>query len=239
MTHILRWSYRMQKVLVTGATGSLGQAIVKIFYAQGYFVYIHYNSNQDKAQELLKSIDNHGELLTFNMKDKKNIADTLKELDVNILINNSGITRDNLFFWMNDEEWEDVMETNINGIFRVTKALLGQFIKNKNGAIVNISSISGISGNAGQTNYSASKGAIIAFTKSLSLELARYKIRVNCVAPGLIESDMTKELDTSIKNSIPLKRYGTPEEIAHAVYFAATNTYMTGETINISGGMVR
>jgi len=229
----------MQKVLVTGATGSLGQAIVKIFYAQGYFVYIHYNSNQDKAQELLKSIDNHGELLTFNMKDKKNIADTLKELDVNILINNSGITRDNLFFWMNDEEWEDVMETNINGIFRVTKALLGQFIKNKNGAIVNISSISGISGNAGQTNYSASKGAIIAFTKSLSLELARYKIRVNCVAPGLIESDMTKELDTSIKNSIPLKRYGTPEEIAHAVYFAATNTYMTGETINISGGMVR
>jgi len=231
--------FRMKKVLVTGATGSLGQAIVNIFSAKGYFVYIHYNNNQDKAQKLLKSIDNHGEILTFNMKDKKNIADTLKELDVNVLVNNSGITRDNLFFWMSDEEWEDVIETNINGIFRVTKALLGQFIKNKNGAIVNISSISGITGNIGQANYSASKGAIIAFTKSLSLELARYKVRVNCVAPGLIESNMTKELDTSIKNSIPLKRYGTPEEIAHAVYFAATNTYMTGETINISGGMVR
>jgi len=210
--------FRMKKVLVTGATGSLGQAIVNIFSTQGYFVYIHYNSNQDKAQELLKSIDNHGEILTFNMKDKKNIANTLKELDVNVLVNNSGITRDNLFFWMNDEEWEDVIETNINGIFRVTKALLGQFIKNKNGAIVNISSISGITGNIGQANYSASKGAIIAFTKSLSLELARYKVRVNCVAPGLIESEMTKELDTSIKKSIPLKRYGTPEEIAHAVY---------------------
>jgi len=229
----------MKKVLVTGATGSLGQAIVKIFYTQGYFVYIHYNSNQDKAKELLKSIDNHGEILTFNMKDKKNIANILKEMEVDVLINNSGITRDNLFFWMSDEEWEDVIETNVNGMFRVTKALLGQFIKNKNGAIVNISSISGIVGNAGQANYSASKGAIIAFTKSLSLELARYKVRVNCVAPGLIESEMTKEIDTSVKKSIPLKRYGTPDEIAHAVYFAATNTYMTGETMNISGGMVR
>lgn len=229
----------MKKVLVTGATGSLGEAIVKAFYAQDYFVYIHYNSNKKKALELLKNIDNHGEILTFDMKDKLSIANTLKDIEVDVLINNSGITRDNLFFWMNDEEWEDVIETNVNGMFRVTKALLAQFIKNKNGAIVNISSISGIAGNAGQTNYSASKGAIIAFTKSLSLELARYKVRVNCVAPGLVESNMTQELDTSIKKSIPLKRYGTPEEIAHAVYFAATNTYMTGETINISGGMVR
>jgi 3-oxoacyl-[acyl-carrier protein] reductase len=173
------------------------------------------------------------------MKDKESISHTLKDIEVDTLINNSGITRDNLFFWMNDEEWEDVIETNVHGMFRVTKALLSNFIKKKNGAIVNISSISGIVGNAGQTNYSASKGAIISFTKSLSLELARYKVRVNCVAPGLIESEMTKELDTGIKKSIPLKRYGTPDEIAHAVYFAATNTYMTGETINISGGMVR
>ena len=229
----------MKKVLVTGATGSLGEAIVKAFSAQGYFVYIHYHSNQEKALILLESINNNGEILTFDMKDKVSIANTLKEIEVDVLINNSGITRDNLFFWMKDEEWEDVIETNVNGMFRVTKALFAQFIKNKNGAIVNISSISGMVGNAGQANYSASKGAIIAFTKSLSLELARYKVRVNCVAPGLVESEMTKELDTSIKKSIPLKRYGTPEEIAHAVYFAATNTYMTGETINISGGLVR
>jgi len=229
----------MKKVLVTGATGALGEAIVKAFSLQGYFVYIHYNSNQKKALALLQDIDNNGEILTFNMKDKESISHTLKDIEVDTLINNSGITRDNLFFWMNDEEWEDVIETNVHGMFRVTKALLSNFIKNKNGAIVNISSISGIVGNAGQTNYSASKGAIISFTKSLSLELARYKVRVNCVAPGLIESEMTKELDTAIKKSIPLKRYGTPDEIAHAVYFAATNTYMTGETINISGGMVR
>jgi len=229
----------MKKVLVTGATGSLGEAIVKVFSTQGYFVYIHYNSNQEKASDLLKSIDNNGEILTFNMKDKQSISSTLENLEVDTLINNSGIARDNLFFWMSDEEWEDVIETNVNGIFRVTKAILSQFIKRKDGAIVNISSISGISGNVGQTNYSASKGAIIAFTKSLSLELSRYKVRVNCVAPGLIESEMTKELDAAIKKSIPLKRYGTPDEIAHAVYFAATNTYMTGETINISGGMVR
>ncbi len=112
-------------------------------------------------------------------------------------------------------------------------------IKKKNCAIVNISSVSGIAGNVGQTNYAASKGAIISFTKSLALELGRYKIRVNCVAPGLIESEMTKDLDKSITKSIPLRRYGAPEEVAYAVYFAATNTYMTAETINISGGMVR
>jgi 3-oxoacyl-[acyl-carrier protein] reductase len=229
----------MKKVLVTGATGSLGVAIVKAFSAQEYFVYIHYKNNKEKALTLLSDIQGHGEIITFDSKDKKSIIKSLENVEIDTLINNSGITRDNLFFWMSDEEWEEVMETNVNGMFRVTKALLPQFIKNKNGAIINISSISGIVGNAGQTNYSASKGAIISFTKSLSLELARYKVRVNCVAPGLIESEMTKELDVNIKKSIPLKRYGTADEIAHAVYFAATNTYMTGETINISGGMVR
>lgn len=229
----------MKKVLVTGATGSLGAAIVRTFSMQGYFVYIHYNTNQEKALELLENINHNGEILTFNMRDKEDVYKVLKEIKIDILINNSGITRDNLFFWMKDEEWEEVIDTNVNGMFRVTKAVLPNLIKNKNGAIVNISSVSGIAGNIGQTNYSASKGAIISFTKSLALELGRYKIRVNCVAPGLIESEMTEELDKSITKTIPLRRYGDPEEVAHAVYFAATNTYMTAETINISGGMVR
>jgi 3-oxoacyl-[acyl-carrier protein] reductase len=229
----------MQKVLVTGATGSLGEAIVKKFAEQGYFVYIHYNSNEKKAQEILESINNYGEILTFDIRNKESVNEKLKEIEVEVLVNNSGITKDNLFFWMTDEEWEDVMEINMNGMFRVTKALLPKLIKKKNCAIVNISSVSGIAGNAGQTNYSASKGAIIAFTKSLALELGRYKIRVNCVAPGLIESEMTKDLDKSMAKGIPLRRYGDPKEVAHAVYFAATNTYMTAETINISGGMVR
>jgi len=229
----------VQKVLVTGATGSLGEAIVKEFAERGYFVYIHYNSNREKAQNILKEIDNHGEILTFDIKNTEDVKDKLKDIEVDVLINNSGITRDNLFFWMSDEEWEDVIETNLNGIFRVTKAIVPKMIRKKNCAIVNISSISGIAGNAGQTNYSASKGAIISFTKSLALELGRYKIRVNCVAPGLIESEMTKDLDKSIAKSIPLRRYGEPKEVANAVYFASTNSYLTAEVINISGGMVR
>jgi len=229
----------VQKVLVTGATGSLGEAIVKEFAEQGYFVYIHYNSNIEKAQNILKEINNHGEILTFDIKNSESVKDKLKDIEVDVLINNSGITRDNLLFWMSDEEWEEVIETNLNGIFRVTKAIVPKMIRKKNCAIVNISSISGIAGNAGQTNYSASKGAIISFTKSLALELGRYKIRVNCVAPGLIESKMTKDLDKSIAKSIPLRRYGEPKEVANAVYFASTNSYLTAEVINISGGMVR
>ena len=229
----------MKRVLVTGATGSLGVAIVKEFSKQGYFVYIHYNSNEAKAQEILKDIDNNGEILTFDSKNSEDIKEKLAEVDVDVLVNNLGITKDNLFFWMSDDEWEDVIDTNINGMFRVTKAILPKLIKRKNCAIVNISSISGIVGNAGQTNYSASKGAIIAFTKSLALEVARYKITVNCVAPGLVESEMTKDLNKEIAKTIPLRRYAKPQEIAHAVFFASTNSYMTAEVINISGGLAR
>jgi len=229
----------MKKVLVTGATGSLGEAIVKYFASENYFVYIHYYHNKAKALSLLEEIHDQGEIVTFSMQDTVNIKEVLQNIHVDVLINNAGITRDNLFFWMGDEEWEEVIDTNVNGLFRVTKALLPQFITSKKGSIVNISSISGMVGNIGQANYAASKGAIIAFTKSLSLELARYKICVNCVAPGLVDSEMTKDLDANLKKSIPLRRYGTTDEIAHAVYFAATNTYMTGEVLNISGGMVR
>ena len=235
----MKREYRMQKVLVTGATGSLGEAIVKEFSDKGYFVYIHYNRNETKAKEILKEINDKGEILTFDSKSRASIEEALKEISVDVLVNNLGITKDNLFFWMSDEEWEEVIEINLNTMFRVTKAMLPKFIKNKGGAIVNISSISGISGNAGQTNYAASKGAIIAFTKSLALEVSRYKIRVNCVAPGIIESEMTKELDKKVAKSIPLGRFGQPKEVAEAVYFAATNTYMTAEVMNISGGVVR
>ncbi len=230
----------MQKVLITGATGSIGEAIVEEFARAGYYIYIHYSSNEQKAKELLIKIDGQGSILTFNVQNKEDVKQKLKDIEIDVLINNLGITKDNLFFWMSDEEWEEVIDINLNGIFRVTKALLANMIKKKNCSIVNLSSIAGLAGNMGQANYATTKGGIISFTKTLALELARYKIRVNCVAPGLIKSNMTKEInEENLKQSIPLNRFGEPAEVAHAVYFAATNKYMTAEVINISGGMVR
>ncbi len=230
----------MKKVLVTGATGAIGEACARAFADAGYFVYIHYRSKPEKANALLDEIKN-GELVQFDVRDKESVKNALEPLDIDVLVNNSGITKDNLFFWMNDEEWEDVVDTNLNGLYRVTKAVVGNMISKKNCAIVNISSVSGIAGNIAQTNYSATKGGIIAFTKALALELARYKIRVNCVAPGLIESEMTEELPLKeMKKSIPLRRIGKAEDVAETVLFLADKaSYITAETINVSGGMVR
>lgn len=230
-----------QKVLITGATGSIGQVIVKEFSKNGYFVYIHYNSNILKAKELLDEIK-YGELITFDMKDKSSIKETLKGLKVDILINNAAIIKDNLFFFMEDEQWEDVININLNANFYITKLISKNMMMNKKGSIVNIASISGIVGNNGQANYSASKGGVIAFTKTLAVELGRYGIRVNALAPGIIESEMIENIPNNkeLKKTIPLNRFGKPEEVAKAAYFMAVDaTFITGETLNISGGMVR
>ncbi len=230
----------MKKVLITGSTGAIGEACAKYFHDNGYFVYLHYNSNEAKAKELNKELSN-SELLQFDITKKDEVVRALEELELDVLVNNAGITKDNLFFWMSDEEWSDVIDTSVNGTFYVTKAVLKKMILKKKGSIVNVASVSGLVGNAGQTNYSAAKGAIIAFTKALSAEVARYTIRVNAVAPGLIESDMTKELDLKeMKKAIPLRRIGKPEEVAECVFFLGDKaSYVTGETLNISGGMVR
>ncbi len=231
----------MKKVLVTGATGSIGQAIVKQFAEKGFFVYIHYNSNKQKAQEILDSIS-HGELINFNMKDKESIRNSLEDISVDVLVNNAGIIKDNLFFFMSDEEFEDVISTNLNGLFYITKVISKNMIMNKSGSIVNVASVSGIVGNAGQANYSASKGGVIAFTKTLCTELGRYNIRVNALAPGIIESEMTKDIpkQKELKKSIPLSRFGESEEVAKCAYFIGVEaTYVSGEVLNISGGMVR
>ncbi|MEA3374407.1 MAG: SDR family NAD(P)-dependent oxidoreductase [Campylobacterota bacterium] len=230
----------MKKVLITGSTGAIGEACAKYFHDEGYFVYLHYRSQRDKALALQKELMN-SELLCFDITSKEQITEALEDLDVDVLVNNAGITRDNLFFWMSDEEWSDVIDTSVNGTYYVTKAVLKNMIARKNGAIVNVASVSGLVGNAGQTNYSAAKGAMIAFTKALSAEVARYKIRVNAVAPGLIASEMTKELNLKeMKKAIPLKRIGEPEDVAECVFFLADKAgYVTGEVLNISGGMVR
>ncbi|WP_141053868.1 SDR family NAD(P)-dependent oxidoreductase [Aliarcobacter cryaerophilus] len=232
----------MKKVLVTGATGSIGEEIVKEYAKNGFFVYIHYNSNHQKAKNLLEEIDNKGELISFDIKDKESIKNSLENLDVDVLINNAGIIKDNLFFFMSDDEWEDVINTNLNGNFYITKIISKNMMMNKRGSIVNIASISGVSGNAGQANYSASKGAIIALTKTLCLELGRYNIRVNALAPAIIESEMTKDIPNlkEMKKAIPLGRFGTANEVASCTYFIGVDaTYISGEVLNISGGMIR
>ena len=232
----------MKKVLVTGATGSIGAEIVKEYAKNGFFVYIHYNSNHQKAQNLLEEIDNKGELISFDIKDKESIKNSLENLDVDVLINNAGIIKDNLFFFMSDDEWEDVINTNLNGNFYITKIISKNMMMNKKGSIVNIASISGVSGNAGQANYSASKGGIIALTKTLCLELGRYNIRVNALAPAIIESEMTKDIPNlkEMKKAIPLGRFGTANEVASCAYFIGVDaTYISGEVLNISGGMFR
>ncbi|NPA58857.1 MAG: SDR family oxidoreductase [Epsilonproteobacteria bacterium] len=230
----------MKKVLITGSTGAIGEACARYFHDNGYFVYLHYRSQQAKADELKSELEN-SETICFDISDKDDVYAKLENIEVDVLVNNAGITKDKLFFWMEDKDWSDVIDTSVNGTYFVTKALLKAMISNKKGSIVNVASVSGLVGNAGQTNYSAAKGAMIAFTKALSIEVARYKIRVNAVAPGLIESEMTKELDLKeMKKSIPLKRVGKPQDVAECVFFLADKaSYVTGEVLNISGGMVR
>lgn len=229
----------MKKVLVTGATGSIGEAIVRNFAQEGYFVYIHYKSQKEKALALLEEIQN-GEIIQCDLTQKEEVKKAFESLHVNVLVNNAGITKDKLFFFMEEDEWNGVMDANLNSLFYVTKQILPNMIKEKAGSIVNVSSISGLVGNAGQVNYSTTKGGIIAFTKALCMEVARYNIRVNAVAPGVIESEMIHNVDKSITNLIPCKRLGKPEEVAEVVFFLGDKaTYVNGEVINISGGMVR
>ena len=230
----------MKNVLITGATGAIGEACARYFHDAGYFVYLHFRSKEEKAKELSYELKN-SETLQFDITNKEAVVKALENVELNVLVNNAGITKDNLFFWMSDEEWSDVIDTSVHGTFFVTKAVIKNMISNKRGSIVNVASVSGLVGNAGQTNYSAAKGAMIGFTKALSVEVARYGIRVNAVAPGLIESEMTKELDLKeMKKNIPLKRVGKADEVAECVLFLADKaSYVTGEVLNISGGMVR
>ncbi|RXJ84816.1 SDR family NAD(P)-dependent oxidoreductase [Arcobacter sp. CECT 8985] len=232
----------MQKVLITGSTGSIGQEIVKQYAKHGYYIYLHYYSKKEKAQELLEEIDNEGELIYFDIKNKESIKKALEDIQVDVLVNNAGIIKDNLFFFMSDDEWEDVINTNLNGVYYVTKVISKNMMLHKKGSIVNIASVSAISGNIGQANYSASKGGIISLTKTLSLELGRYNIRINTLAPGIIESEMTENIPNlkELKKSIPLGRFGKPKEVAKCAFFIGSEaTYVSGEVINISGAMVR
>ena len=237
--------------LITGGTRGIGKAIAKKFAENGYNLVINYVSENTDLEKLKNDINSENEILfvranvgdfVFCEELVKRAIDKFGKIDV--LINNAGITRDNLIMRMKEEDFDNVINTNLKGTFNVTKNVVPYMMKKRSGKIVNISSVVGVSGNAGQCNYAASKAGIIGFTKSIAKELASRNILANCVAPGFIDTDMTEVLNDSVKeninNQIPLKRMGTAEEIAKAVYFLAgeDNTYITGQVLNIDGGMI-
>lgn len=241
----------MNCALVTGASRGLGKAIaVQLAKDHGLYILVNYASNLAAAEDTLTEIVSNGgqgELLQFNVQVKAEVDDALngwreknEEKFISVLVNNAGITRDGLFMWMPEKDWDDVMNISSKGLFNVTQNAIQQMLRKRSGRIINIASVSGMKGVAGQTNYSAAKGAIISATKALAQEVAKRKITVNAVAPGFITSDMTKDLDEAeLKQMIPMNRFGKAEEVAHLVSFLASEkaAYITGEVININGGI--
>lgn len=241
----------MKCALITGGSRGIGKAIcIQLAKDSDYHILINYNSNQVAALETLKSVEaegNTGEIIQFNVSDSDSVNTALnawheknKDSIVEVLVNNAGITKDGLFMWMPKSDWEDVINTSLNGFYNVTNNLIQKLLRNRYGRIINVASVSGVKGTPGQVNYSAAKGALVAATKALAQEVAKRKITVNAVAPGFIKSDMTAELDEKeLKNLIPINRFGEPEEVAYAVSFLASKkaSYITGEVININGGI--
>ena len=237
--------------LITGGTRGIGKAIAKKFAENGYNLVINYVSENTNLEKLKNDINSKNEILFVraNVGDFESSEELVKQAvekfgKIDVLVNNAGITRDNLIMRMKEEDFDNVINTNLKGTFNVTKNVVPYMMKKRSGKIVNVSSVVGVSGNAGQCNYAASKAGIIGFTKSIAKELASRNILANCVAPGFIYTDMTEVLSDSVKeninNQIPLKRMGTAEEIAKAVYFLAgeDNTYITGQVLSIDGGML-
>lgn len=241
----------MNCALVTGASRGLGRAIaVQLAKDHGLYILINYASNQAAAEETLAEIQANGgagELLHFNVQNKPEVDAALnswreqnEDKFIGVLVNNAGITRDGLFMWMPEKDWDDVLNISVKGLYNVTQNAIQQMLRKRAGRIVNVASVSGLKGVAGQVNYSAAKGAIIAATKSLAQEVAKRKITVNAVAPGFITSDMTKDLnEDELKQMIPMNRFGKAEEVAHLVSFLVSDkaAYITGEVININGGI--
>lgn len=239
-----------QLALVTGASRGIGQAIAERLANDGFKVVGTATSvaGADSIRSALQAISADNNAIVLNIADAGQTAEALKALLAEfgtpaVVVNNAGITRDNLFLRMSDDEWDAVLNTNLGGVFRVCKALAKPMIKQKAGSIINISSIIGTTGNAGQANYAAAKAGLEGFTRSLAQEIASRNIRVNCVAPGFIQTDMTDILPEAQKEailaSIPGKRLGQVEDIAGAVAFLAgkDSQYITGQTIHVNGGM--
>jgi 3-oxoacyl-[acyl-carrier protein] reductase len=233
--------------IVTGASRGIGRAIAEKLVADGFFV-VGTATSDSGAEAISAYLGENGKGYKLNVADSADIESFIKTTGdaygtPAVLVNNAGITRDNLLMRMKDEEWDDIINTNLTSIFRMSKAVLRAMMKVRYGRIINISSVVGSTGNAGQANYAAAKAGMIGFAKSMAKEVGSRGITVNTVSPGFIDTDMTKELSEDIKNallgSIALGRLGQPEEIAHAVSFLASEqaSYITGETLHVNGGM--
>lgn len=237
--------------LVTGGSRGIGKAIaLKLAAELEYHILLNYNSNKSAAEEVQQLIIAEGvscEILRFDVSNAEEVKLALQPWTksespglIEVVINNAGITSDGLFLWMKPEDWHSVINTSLTGFYNVTQPLLTNMLTARYGRIINIVSLSGLKGQAGQVNYSAAKGAVIAATKALAQEIGKRKVTVNAVAPGFITSDMTAEMDEKeLQKRIPLNRFGTAEEVADLVAFLASKkaSYITGEVININGGL--
>ena len=236
--------------LITGANRGIGKEILKALASEGFIVIGTSRSSDGLAniEKSLLEINGIGCGMVFDVTDKGAVSDLNIEIkkrygNISILVNNAGITMDNLLVRMSDTEWDEVIETNLTSVYRITKEFVKDMMKDRYGRIINIGSVVGISGNAGQTNYSATKSALLGFTKSLAKEVASRNITVNTISPGFIDTDMTKKLKDMQKEvlikSIPLGRMGSTKELADVVRFLASEnaSYITGENINVNGGL--
>ena len=232
-------------VLVTGASRGIGLEVAKLFSKEGYKV-IGTSRGDFNLGDLIG--DSSAMSVQLDLMSKESINDlfeVLKSKDIlpSVLINNAGITKDQLFLRMKDKDWDEVIETNLNGLFRVTKAFIKPMVKNKFGRVINISSVAGLMGNSGQVNYSSSKSAMVGFSRSLAKELGSRNITSNVVAPGFIETDMTTFLNDDdkieVSKNIPMKRFGTVEDVAKCIVFLASDnaSYITGQIISVDGGL--
>ena len=240
----------MKYALVTGASRGLGKAVAIRLAKDGFAVIINYQSNKEAAEDTLKQIQENGgtgELLPFDVANPQAIEAALESWQnahpddyISVLVNNAGIRKDNLMVFMQDEEWNKVLDTTLNGFFHITRRLLKDMMMHRSGRVINMASLSGIKGLPGQANYSAAKAALIGATKALAQEVAARKVTVNAIAPGFIATDMTKELnEAELKKLIPMGRFGKPEEVASLVSFLASDeaAYITGQAISINGGL--
>ena len=234
--------------LITGASRGIGKSCAIELAKAGYDIIVNYAGNEQAALDTVAEIKTFGveaKALKFDVSNKAEVSSSIEQImaefgRIDVLVNNAGITRDGLFIRMNDEAWEAVINTNLNSAFYVTQPISKVMMKQRSGCIINMSSIAGVFGNAGQANYAAAKAGMIGFTKALAKELASRGIRVNAIAPGFIQTDMTKDLNTEkIVEAIPMKKLGTPEDIAKTVKFLAEDAqYITGQVIGVDGGLV-